>query len=67
MKGFKVMEGWWHPSATFLIVRYYLFLLTYINLVFPSFCPKASEAVENGCAFLVLSDRAAGREHVPMR
>ena len=28
---------------------------------------KASEAVENGCAFIVLTDRAAGQQNVPMR
>ncbi|XP_058953024.2 uncharacterized protein [Pocillopora verrucosa] len=40
-----------------------------VNGLVPSLdriCKEASEAVENGCAFLVLSDRAAGREHVPM-
>ncbi|KAK2570832.1 Glutamate synthase [NADH] [Acropora cervicornis] len=30
-----------------------------------SWC-KASEAVENECAFIVLTDRAAGRDHVPI-
>ncbi|KAJ7394218.1 hypothetical protein OS493_000020 [Desmophyllum pertusum] len=29
-------------------------------------CKEASEAVENGCAFIVLTDRAAGRNNVPM-
>lgn len=29
-------------------------------------CKEASEAVENGCAFIVLTDRAAGRDHVPI-
>ncbi|XP_078373779.1 uncharacterized protein LOC144657317 isoform X1 [Oculina patagonica] len=40
-----------------------------VNGLVPSIdriCKEASEAVENGCAFIVLTDRAAGRNHVPM-